>query len=282
MDYTSWALEQVKALRPGATTRAWGVQDLVVALKTLRRPTSDAQIFGLAASNLTANGWPTIEAAVVGGLLEWRAHLDAAGDIPALLELDRVGRALDMPGLHVTKRFPLRCDPLGTRVGLPAEWLQRLENLDEAIAGRRTVNAAAVRVVGADRVSVTFGKPDEASLYDFVIRYETRSGEAFPREIAAFWATADGVFVDDAPLLGSISGWSYGDDSWCIGCGSYFQGTLTIAVTKKAGLLAAKVVDRDDDGVVLANYKNLGAFVDALLHPLGGRKSSQVGPRTHR
>lgn len=243
------------------------MQDLVRALTTLRSPRPDAQIFGMSASNLIAEERPAIEATVVEALVAWRARFDSAGDIASLLDLDKTGRALDVPGLCVDKRFPLRCDPLGTREDLPADWLRRLEMLDAAIAGRRRIDIDAVHVAGpvgkAPRVS--FGAPDDASLYDFVIRYETRYRAAFPREMAAFWATSNGLFVDDAPLLAPISGWSDEDDGWRIGCGGYVQGSLTAFVTEKAGLLAAQVVDRDDDGVVRATYENFGEFVTALL-----------------
>jgi len=268
MDYTAWALGQVKALVPGATTRVWpSVQDLIAALNTLR--TSGAQIFGLAASNLTEEGRSPVDAAVVEALVAWKAHFDSEKDIAALLDLDKVGRAFNVPALVVTKRFPLRCDPLGTRDGLSAEWLRRLEKLDEAIAGKRTLDAAAVNVVRADEGStleVAFGAPDEAALYDYVIRHETpRPREAFPRELAAFWSTANGIVIDDAPFLASIRDWSDEDNGLRIGCGGYEQGSLTIAVTKKAGLLTAKLTDRDDDGVVRAKYKNIGELFDALL-----------------
>lgn len=73
------------------------------------------------------------------------------------------------------------------------------------------------------------------------------------------------VPLGDDPLLRPVRDWTWEDAGLCIGCGGYFQGSLTIQVSSNKSLLEGKVVDRDDYGGVRARYANLGAFVDALL-----------------
>jgi hypothetical protein len=267
MDYTLWAIDQVKSLRPEATSRSWpSIRDLTTTLATLRGPEKVGQIFGLEASNFAADGRSQIAEAIVSALLAWRGTFDE-NDVVSLLDLDKIGVRFDIAGMRLSKRFPLRCDPLGTREGLSQVWLDRLAHLDDAMAGRRAIALDAIKYVGqSERPHETkFGAPDESSLYEHALRHEVAERKTFPREVAAFWSTANGIIVDDDPILRPIREWTLEDRGWCIGCGSYMQGSLTVAVTKKKGLLEAKVVDRDDDGVVLAKYDDLGAFLDALL-----------------
>jgi len=119
-----------------------------------------------------------------------------------------------------------------------------------------------------DISDLVFGTPNIKALYEFVLRHEAESGTTFPRELAAFWAIADGISIDDDPVLRPIAEWAWDHDDRgpCIGCGGYVQGSLIIeSPSPKKGLLRAKVVDVDDDGEERIGYPNFAAFADALL-----------------
>jgi hypothetical protein len=260
--YTQWVLAQIADHRPGVTEMPGpSVQSLVDALRVVRGASNVGQLFGCAVSNIEPEGMPSIDAAVLAALVEWREHF--ADDPVSLLALEQAGRAANAPELYVAKRAPLRCDPLGTRDKLAREWTARLAALDDAIAGARRLALEAVHCVGSGEV--TFGAPDADALYAFALRFETGERDAFPRELAALVSTANGIFVDGDPLLAPVSDWTWDDDGLCIGCGGYVQGALTIAISKKQGLVDAPVLDRDDDGETRARHANLGAFIDALL-----------------
>jgi hypothetical protein len=268
MQATAWALDQVKARLPGAAVMVGpSVQNLVDAILVLRGRRTDVQVFGMDLAWLELDGRPMVEDATIAALMAWKAYFEERDDVVSLLELDRAGRAADLGGLRLTRRFPLRCDPLGSSDGVSGDWLRRIEAAKELGNRRRRPQPSAIHYVGgSDREPVvTVGAPDMAALYAFVLRYEASARRSFPREIAALYSAVDGIALDDDLVLVSITQWRTEDRGWCIGCGGYSQGTLTIEITKKKGLLEAPLVDRDDDGVVRARYRDFGTFLDALL-----------------
>jgi len=260
-------LEQVNAYSRGSVSGGMighAVQELVNALAVLRGK-KQGQLFGLEASYLDEESAPELEAAILAALRDWRAHFATDGDVVSLTALDKVGRAYDVRELMVNERFPLRCDPLGTRDKLPAPWITRLERLEEIATGA-PVDLAAVHWLDESAPRVVLGTPDEQALYEYVLDYEARNEATFPRELAAFAMTANGIFVNDHPLVWPVASWSSEAGSFQIGGGSTIQGALAMeGVTKKHGLLGAKVVDRDDDGVEVARYADFATFLDALL-----------------
>jgi len=269
MRFSAWALDVATSHRPGATEIMVEptVQRLVDALVSLRRQDEGCQVFGLTASRLEPEGVAAVEKAVVDALLDWREHFEVQGDAVSLVALDKAGRALCVNGLQLEQRFPLRSDPLGSRDALSPDWRTRLRRLDEAIAGRHRIHARAVGWIGADQREplVSFGGASPADLYEYALRYELSHDRTFPRELAAFWATADGVSLDDDALLHPIRHWAWTENGLRIGCGGYFQGALTLGGEPEADLMACEVVDLDDDGDVRARYPSFAGFVDALL-----------------
>lgn len=260
LKFTTWALEQVKNRGPGSELAQMNLQALVDALNALRGK-AGAQVFGMGADRIEPEGRPELEQAVIAQLIAWKRHFEAENNAVAELSLDAVGTSLGIDALKLTRRVALQCDPLGTRDGLSKEWLSILARLDDAKAGTRALQLEAVQVVGEPCV---FGAADQQALYETALRYEARMGQAFPRELAAFWATANGIIVGDTQLLAPIADWSDEEDGLRIGSGGYMQGSL---VLKKPGKkpLAAKLIDADDDGVERAKYSNFAAFADALL-----------------
>ena len=176
-----------------------------------------------------------------------------------------MGDRFDLPDLGSSERFPLQCDPLGTRAGLSAEWLARLARLDDTVAGRRKIDLAAIHYVASENPRHGSCDEDPEGVYEFALRYETRTNKPFPRELAAFWSTANGVALNDTFVLYPVAGLTWKGERLCIGCGSYFQGSLVIEASETIGLVDAKVVDRDDDQCVIAEYECFAAFVDAML-----------------
>lgn len=268
--YTRWALEQIADRAPGrAEMVAPSVQGLVDAVRALRA-TGPGQLFGLSIDRLEDEGRPEVEAAALATLIRWKHHFEAESDSVSLQALDEVGAALALPDLRAG-RFPLLCDPLGSRDGLSAAWRLRLARLDEAIAGRRHLDLVAVHVVGADDeededLEVEFGRPDPDMLYKVALRYEAESELPFPRELAAFWSTVDGIFVDGDPLLRPIAHWDSDiDGRLSVGCGGYMQGNLVFEDPPDGDLMRSAVVDIDDDGQERARYADFAAFADALL-----------------
>jgi hypothetical protein len=75
----------------------------------------------------------------------------------------------------------------------------------------------------------------------------------------------NGIFVGGEPFVHPISRWQDNDHGLEVGRGSYLDGSLTIETTKRRGLVQAKVVDRDDDDVVVQTYPNIGALLDTVL-----------------
>ncbi|MGI5864796.1 MAG: hypothetical protein ACOX6T_22490 [Myxococcales bacterium] len=272
MRYRDWVLQQIEARRPSAEPVVeTAVQNLVDALAAFRR--GNRQVFGLDVARIEEDFRPALETAVVNALSEWRQHFEDESDNVSLLELGKVARLYGVEALKLAKRFPLRCDPLGSREGLSRAWLARLERLDEAMAGEGRLDLEAIHWVGLalwdeeekggppEVASAVF---DESHLYELALRYESGHGRPFPREIAAFVATADGIFIDDDPFILPVSAWSWEDRGLCIGRGGSPQGSLVVEGTGKK-LLQSKVVDLDDDGVCRARYKSFAALVDAML-----------------
>ena len=72
-------------------------------------------------------------------------------------------------------------------------------------------------------------------------------------------STANGVALNDTFVLYPVAGLTWKGERLCIGCGSYFQGSLVIEASETIGLVDAKVVDRDDDQCVHAEYECFAA-----------------------
>jgi hypothetical protein len=272
--FTEWAIARVAENAPVEGAAAGRrIQELVDALRAAR--TGGGQIFGMGASSLEPEGRPRVEAAIVDQLICWKEHYVGTRDAAALLDFDRIGRALDLPELLMMGRPKLLCAPdgvLGSREGLDPAWRARLERVDEIVRGERTVDFRAVRVVGFEVVGdepeeppvVECGAREDDALFEMALRFESANAKAFPREVAAFVSTLNGLTIDDDPFLRPISQWSDNDDGLEIGCGGYVQGMLTIESSSDGDYVTASVVDRDDDGEVRAEYANLAAFIDAL------------------
>jgi hypothetical protein len=268
---TAWALEQVKTKAPGQEMAQSKVEALVYTLSALRGAPG-AQVFGMAATQIEDAGKPRLEAAVIECLVAWKKHYDEKKDDWALIQFDDLGKKFDLSPLKLTYRLPLKCDPLGTRDGLDAAWLARLDKLEEAKAGKRKLNLAAVHVVLADDPEhpprVEFRPPDPEKLYRAVLKYEMEERAAFPRELAAAWSISDGLLLSDDPFFRPVAEWEedYDERGLVIGCGGYVQGALIIS-SESADLLTAEVIDVDDDAEERARYPNIGALLDALLGP---------------
>jgi hypothetical protein len=273
--FTEWAIERVDenepAVGPAAGRR---IQELVDALRAVR--SGGGQIFGLGASSLEPEGRPRVEAAIVDRLVLWKELYVGEGDLGSLLDLDRVGRALDIPELAMIGRPKLLCAPdgaLGSRDGLGAEWRARLARLDAVVRGEHTVDFAALEVVGFengdepdDPPIVVCGAPEDEVLYEKALRFESAQKRAYPRELAAFVSTLNGLAIDGDPFLRPISQWRFNDYGLEIGCGGYLQGSLTIERREDVvDDLNSPVVDRDDDGEARAEYANVGALIDAIV-----------------
>lgn len=266
--FTSWALEQLEQRRPGEELAEAKVQALVDALAGVQGR-AGAQVFGMEADRIEPEGRAALESRIVAALGEWKRHFEQRKDAVSLLALDGVGKAHGISDLRLSGRAPLRCDPLGTRDGLSAEWQTRLDRLQQAKAGARRLDLGAIHFLGdeeRDAPEIVFGAPSPETLYRCALRYEAEAGARFPRELAAFIAIANGISIDGDPVLRPIAEWEEEDRGLCIGCGSYPQGSLILASpAAEAGLLGATVLDLDDDGEELARYRDFAAFADALL-----------------
>lgn len=273
--YAAWALEQISSRTVSDELVQPKLQALIDALRGLQGDVG-VQVFGLSASLIEPEGKERVRAQILAALVAWKAHFQTQKNAVALQELDKVAKAHGIPELKSTGRAALRCDPLGTRDGLAPEWVARLRALDEAIAGKRALDPGAIQLVGADEEetpTVAWRRPDLATLHEFALRHEAEAGATFPRELAAFWATADGVLVDDEPVLRPVEDWEwdFDDRGLCVGCGGYVQGSLILTNPKPGQSLAeVEVIDVDDDGEERARYASFGAFVDAMLR-LGQR-----------
>lgn len=51
-----------------------------------------------------------------------RDAFEKAGDVASMIELSKVANLCNLPDLRLTKRFPLRCDPVGDPTALSDEW----------------------------------------------------------------------------------------------------------------------------------------------------------------
>ncbi|MFO0601307.1 MAG: hypothetical protein U0228_38720 [Myxococcaceae bacterium] len=255
--YTKWALEQIKTRSAGADMVAPSLQALIDALGALRGR-SGVQVFGVAVERIESAGRAKVDAAIVEALSGWKRHFEANGDAQALLALSTAGKALGLSDLASVQRAPLRCDPLGGREGLSKEWQQRLDRLQEARSGSRTLNLAAMECVMDESPHVEFGTPDADALYAFALGYETEHETAFPAELAAFFSIANGVSVGDDPFLRPVADWEwdFDDRGLCIGCGGYVQGSLILETDSGRNLMSVPVIDVDDDGEERARHAN--------------------------
>src|SRR5687768_5904481 len=78
---------------------------------------------------------PDPRRSAIDALLAWKVLFARERNSGSLLELDRAGEILGVPGLRLHERVPLRCDPLGDVARLSAEWHVRIDLLREAVSG---------------------------------------------------------------------------------------------------------------------------------------------------
>jgi hypothetical protein len=248
-DRTPWMRTRIATSIDGAVPNV-EVQGLLDAYVTFSGGAIKPQLFGVDPAHVPRADWPALAELAKQALLQWKQRLTASGD--AYL-LDKAGRQLGIDFLKGPAP-KLRCEPLGSLDGLTPDWVKLVKKL-EASRGRRP-NLKCLGLEGAG--SAAWGVPDLQRLRETAIEWEATSEEMFPREIAALAAIADGLTVDDTPVIRPVSEWTDNDDGVELGCGSTFQGNLTL-------LPDGQVLDRDDDQVELHRFKSLGALLGALL-----------------
>lgn len=259
-DYNRWALGELSMRR---TPDNMAYEELVKTLAALC--TGTGQYFGVGLGNLDPEIRPQLKAGVIEILVGYKAHYEANDMLSWLFELDGLATRFSIPELKITKRFPLKCDPLGERAKLSAPWKERLARLDAVRAGTARFNLAAVGF--DDAPSVTFGERDDEALYRLALMSE-RGGATFPRELAAWVTTANGIFVGDTPFFEPVKQWrddEIGKTSGLrIGAGADFQGSLFLVGALKKGVDKLRVTQTDDE-VVTKKYASFTELVDALL-----------------
>lgn len=256
-DRTDWLLERVRSSQrqPVANVE---LQNLLACHQALSGATAKAQVFGIDPQQVATARRGEVLAAVEQELRGWKARLTSPIDQH---ELDTAGRTLGLDFLRLERPVTLRCEPLGTLDGLAADWKGRLALLKQAVRGDHPID---VTKLGFDEDEhVAWGAPDRAALYEYALAHETATGQAFPRELAALVATANGLTVGGTAVIATVDQWAREEDGERIGSGSSLQGNLTLL--GDGPLLARRVVDRDDDQVVSREYASLAAFLDALL-----------------
>ncbi|PZR13242.1 MAG: hypothetical protein DI536_13225 [Archangium gephyra] len=234
---TSWVMEQVNARAPGPDLGA--LHELVEALMAVRGDVT-MPLFGAPVDQLEVADFPVVAQALVAQLVKWKQFFRAQGNAVKELLLHHV--ATELGKLEELKLTDFA--PRGSREGLSAQWLSILSRLDEVNDGPRHLKLGAP--------SYGLGEPDALELFEAAAMYEAATGAAFPRELAAFYATVDGVFVGDEPFLASVAQWSEEADGIRIGEAVKLVGSRT-------DLLNAKVVSGERE------FENFAAFADALL-----------------
>jgi hypothetical protein len=252
-----WLLERVRSSsrQPVAHVE---VQNLIACHQAFSgNKAATSQVFGIDPRTVERSAHKELLSAIETELKGWRDRLTSPLD---QFHLDKAGRRLGLSFLRM--QLPkLRCEPLGTTDGLDAGWQRRISFLREAVRGKRKLQLGCLEV--DEEKMVMWGKPDRDALYEAALSFEVEEPGPFPRGIAAMVSVADGVSVGATSVLAPIAEWVGNVDGLQIGSGSYFQGNLTLI--GDAPLLERKLIDRDDDGVELHAFANLGAFLDALL-----------------
>jgi hypothetical protein len=255
---------------PAARTQR-GVQEIVDALRSLEGSSSKG-VFGMSMASLAISDEEKghLQERLGAALVAHRDAFEKAGDVASLLELSKVADLCKLPDLRLTKRFPLRCDPLGDPSALSREWqslIERLRRARDASAPLQWQRAAECFAEDEQPKEVTFGEPNSGALYEFALRYEQANKRDFSRELAAVWTLVDGIRLDDMWwYLSPVSKWSWEEEGLRVGGGQSVQGRLCLAPKGKSKSLAdAKVIDLDDEGTVIQSYPHLGRLLDLLL-----------------
>lgn len=263
--YSEWALAQVennKLANAGEPRMAYEVlrKSLIAVCG------GGGQLFGLGLGSFDADALPKFKVAIIAALREYKAHYEAEEMLSWLFELDGLANRFAIDELRLNKRFPLRCDPLGARDALAEPWQARLARLDAVRAGTARLDLAAVDF--EEDMPVRLGERDDEALYREAVRFEHTHRAMFPRELAAWWSTANGIFADDAALLEPVREWrddQIGEiEGLRVGAGSYSQGSLFLVGALGKGIERLRVIETDDE-VVTRKYKTFGEFVDCLL-----------------
>lgn len=206
--------------------------------------------------------------ALRAAILALRTKLDVANDAVALYELAKHAEALDLPELRLARRVPLRSDPLGSIDGLSPEWQARIGRLVRARDGGLALRWRDVGIdVEDDGASeISFGAPAPEALYAFALRYEAELDQPFSRELAAFFAIANGISVAGHHwVLLPVAEWSFEDEGLRIGTGPDAQGPLLLSPDAGVDLIDGNVLVCNDDGDAAATFAGFGDFVDHLL-----------------
>ncbi|MGV3623588.1 MAG: hypothetical protein ACO1OB_22405 [Archangium sp.] len=239
MDFTAWVLERIKTRAPDADIGA--LHELVEALMSVRGDVT-MPLFGESVDQLEVADFPVVDQALVAQLVKWKQYFREQRNVVKELLLHHVANELGkLDELKFTDFAPL-----GSREGLSEQWLSILSRLDEVKDGPRHLQVSAP--------SYGLGEPDALELFEAAAMYEAATGVEFPRELAAFYATVDGVFVGEQALLASVAQWSEEE-------GGIRIGESISLVGPRERLLEMKVVD-SGAGV---EFENFAAFADALL-----------------
>lgn len=267
-----WVLERIAENERGPAARNQrAVQELLDALRSLQGSSAKG-VFGMSTVSLAISDEEKadLQDRLGAGLLAYRDAFEKAGDVASLLELSKVADLCNLPDLRPTRRFPLRCDPLGDPSALSSEWqsiIERLRRARDGSAPLRWDRAAKYFVDEEAPTEVTFGEPNSARLYEFALRFEQANNAEFSRELAAVWSVVDGIRLDDMWwFLSPVSEWSWEEEGLRVGGGQSLQGRLCLAPKGKSKNLAdARVLDLDDDGTVIQTYPSLRTLLDQLL-----------------
>lgn len=237
MTFTARVLDQVKARVPGSDLGS--LHELTEALMAVRGDVT-MPLFGEPVDQLELDGFAVVDQALVAQLVKWKQFFRANGNVVKELLLHHV--ATELGKLEELKLTDFQ--PLGSREGLSEQWLSILSRLDEVKDGPRHLII--------DAVSYGLGEPDALELYEAAAMYESATGVSFPRELAAFYATVDGVFVGDDAFLAPVAQWNEEEAGIRIG-------ESLMLVGARSNLLEMKVVSADSE------FANFAAFADSLL-----------------
>lgn len=229
-------------------------------------------VFGMARSALRVDDAQreAIVSALREAIVAVRSRLDAANDAVALYELAQHAEVLDLPELRLTRRAPLRSDPLGSLEGLSPEWQALIARLVRARDGELALRWSNIGIdVESDgEGEITFGAPAPDALYAFALRYEAELGAPFPRELAAFFAVANGISIAGHHwVLLPVREWSFEDEGLRIGTGPDAQGPILLSPDAGVDLAFGNVLVCNDDGDAAATFSGFADFVDHLLPP---------------
>ncbi len=265
-----WVLERIAENESGPAAQTQRrVQELVDALRSLQG-SSSIGVFGLSTGSLAIGDEEkrNLQERIGAALRVNRDGFERAGDVVSLLELSKVADLCNLPALRLTKRAPLRCDPLGDSSALSNEWqslIARLRRVRDEPTALRWDRATAV--FDDDPPSeVILEDPESNSLYEFALRYEQENKQEFSRELAAVWSVVGCILLTDSWYLAPVAEWSWEDEGLQVGRGQSVQGRLCLSSKDDSQNLAdAEVLDLDDDGAVIRAYPNFLTLMDLLV-----------------